>query len=429
MAFLLSAPAINGPLVGGTTGSVLFVGSTAVIQQDNANLFFDDTNNRFRVATATNTESVNIGGNVLLVAGLPYYSMTPTGWGTLYIQGGVDTAGAGAGNYLLISVPASRGISFRVAGSGTVGMVLDPTGTLAMTPATLLDGTSAHKITATMPTTITAIMYATDKQITTAGSSAFAIGGLNVDFLAGYTGGSATTCGRFANAVAGTGTVGFGTDTSITANAGAFGLTTATTAGTNLGTNGVAYGGNISVGAQGISIRAKNSASNVGVAGFGLNTGTTPVQIGGYFGLQSAAPTITSAALMCDNGSTTSPIFVARDNGTANFTIADGGAVTHINSYNYAVLAGGGTAYTYTLTGIALTDGTTITFRCNLTATGASTLNVNALGAKKMIAAATNVQLNAPVAFVTDGLFIDLSYVAIYSTTADAAAGAWIVSI
>jgi uncharacterized repeat protein (TIGR01451 family) len=43
--------------------------------------------------------------------------------------------------------------------------------------------------------------------------------------------------------------------------------------------------------------------------------------VGGYFGIQTTTPTFTSAALMCDNGSTTSSILVARDNGTAVFTI------------------------------------------------------------------------------------------------------------
>ena len=36
---------------GGTTGSVLFIGASSVIQQDNANLFFDDTNNTLGVGT------------------------------------------------------------------------------------------------------------------------------------------------------------------------------------------------------------------------------------------------------------------------------------------------------------------------------------------------------------------------------------------
>ena len=42
-------------LSGGTTGSVLFVGAASVIQQDNANLFWDDTNNRLGLGNVATT--------------------------------------------------------------------------------------------------------------------------------------------------------------------------------------------------------------------------------------------------------------------------------------------------------------------------------------------------------------------------------------
>lgn len=47
-----ASAAIGGTISGGTDGSVLFVGS-GTLAQDNANLFFDDTNNRFGVGTAS----------------------------------------------------------------------------------------------------------------------------------------------------------------------------------------------------------------------------------------------------------------------------------------------------------------------------------------------------------------------------------------
>lgn len=52
---------------------------------------------------------------------------------------------------------------------------------------------------------------------------------------------------------------------------------------------------------------------------------------------------------MADNGSTTSNIFVARDNGTAVFTIADGGAVTftgEISGFKASFNNQTGTTYT-----------------------------------------------------------------------------------
>lgn len=41
------------PVIGGTVGSVLFVGTGPVIQQDNANFFWDDTNNALGIGTTT----------------------------------------------------------------------------------------------------------------------------------------------------------------------------------------------------------------------------------------------------------------------------------------------------------------------------------------------------------------------------------------
>lgn len=52
---------------GGTTGSVLFIGASGVVQQDNANFFWDDTNNRLGIGTITPegiTHSVRDWGSI-----------------------------------------------------------------------------------------------------------------------------------------------------------------------------------------------------------------------------------------------------------------------------------------------------------------------------------------------------------------------------
>ena len=69
------------------------------------------------------------------------------------------------------------------------------------------------------------------------------------------------------------------------------------------------------------------SGFNIASSGFALNTGASGIQIGGYFGLHSVAPSFVSAALIADNGATTSPIFLGRDNGTVIFEIKDGGNI------------------------------------------------------------------------------------------------------
>jgi hypothetical protein len=186
--------------------------------------------------------------------------------------------------------------------------------------------TSANfvRVVGSMPAVPAGDVYALYASITSAGSAAQRNGGMNIDYLGGYTGSRETIGLRVVNAAAGTGSNVF----SNLANYGVFGGATSTTSGTNVGFVGVATNGNASTGVLGIAVTAKNNATNIGVVGFGLNAGTTPIQIGGYFGLQSSTPTFESAALISDNGATTSPIFLARDNGTIVFRIADGGTTT-----------------------------------------------------------------------------------------------------
>lgn len=63
--------AIGGLVSGGTAGSVLFVGTGSVLAQDNASFFWDDTNNRLGIGTASPTytlEVVNAEGGAEIVA-------------------------------------------------------------------------------------------------------------------------------------------------------------------------------------------------------------------------------------------------------------------------------------------------------------------------------------------------------------------------
>jgi len=58
-----SSPAIGGTITGGTAGSVLFVDPTATIAQDNANLFFDNTNNNLGVGTSSPQKRLDVNGS------------------------------------------------------------------------------------------------------------------------------------------------------------------------------------------------------------------------------------------------------------------------------------------------------------------------------------------------------------------------------
>lgn len=173
-----------------------------------------------------------------------------------------------------------------------------------------------------------------DYQVTSGGSTGTQAG-LNVDLITGYTGSAQTAGGRLSNNASGTGVDPW---SSGSANYGMEGACTGTTTGTNIACYGIGYGGDISYGLFGYGYNdVKASSTHIAVAGFALNTGSSSKQIAGYFGLQAAAPTYASCALMCDNGSQTSNIFVARDNGTAVLTIADGGAVTLTSSITTSI--------------------------------------------------------------------------------------------
>ncbi len=53
---------IGDTVTGGTSGSILFVDSSSNLAQDNANLFYDATNNRLGIGTATPSEFLHIKG-------------------------------------------------------------------------------------------------------------------------------------------------------------------------------------------------------------------------------------------------------------------------------------------------------------------------------------------------------------------------------
>jgi hypothetical protein len=62
---------IGGTVTSGTTGSVLFIGAGPALTQDNANLFWDDTNNRLGIGTAAPTDKLHLAassGSVTVLA-------------------------------------------------------------------------------------------------------------------------------------------------------------------------------------------------------------------------------------------------------------------------------------------------------------------------------------------------------------------------
>ncbi len=228
------------------------------------------------------------------------------------------------------------------SGSGNVGIgttsptaVTDIQGTgkalyVTSTGSTLAtNGTEQFfKVTGTLPATFQN-GAATEIDITSAGNPGGFQLAFSANLLAGYTGTSASGAVNASNAAAGTGNnLRLSTSTGQPfGNYALYGVTYGTTTGANYGLFTEASNGDRNFAVLGKALVAKNSGINVGVAGFGLNSGTSAIQIGGYFGLQNATPSFESGALIADNGGTTSPIFLARDNGSTVFSVTDGGTV------------------------------------------------------------------------------------------------------
>lgn len=128
-------------------------------------------------------------------------------------------------------------------------------------------------------------------------------------------------------------------------------LSYSTTTGYHVGVYSLAEDGNVNVGLIGKSARAKASTTNIGVIGVATNTNATaPVQIGGFFGLTGIADalpaSLTSAALMADNGTSTSNILTLRDNATNVLEVLDGGVMVmgntiRLKGYTVATLPAG----------------------------------------------------------------------------------------
>lgn len=72
--------------------------------------------------------------------------------------------------------------------------------------------------------------------------------------------------------------------------------------------------------------------THVGVVGQALGGNTN---VAGFFGLRSTPPTFTTAALICDNGAVAAPVQIWRDNGTAVWTMIDGGDVHMEGDFNF----------------------------------------------------------------------------------------------
>lgn len=130
--FITGAPTLSAL----TVGSVLFVGAGKVLGQDNANFFWDDTNNRLGIGTATPSQTLDIGAGKVTVAGATGNTVI---LGTGSIVGNVSIGAIGTPT---MAVTASTGDIATVGNVAAVGQVV-------ITQGTITASKSAFQATAT----------------------------------------------------------------------------------------------------------------------------------------------------------------------------------------------------------------------------------------------------------------------------------------
>jgi hypothetical protein len=171
---------------------------------------------------------------------------------------------------------------------------------------------------------------------------------------AGYSGSARTDAFIATNSAAGT-----GTNLGIPAlNSGGSFAAIATTTGYNTGLRGIAFGSSsINMGFYGDATTG-TSGNNIGAFGRANNSGAG-MYVGGYFSnsITTTFPTISAnAALIADNGTTSSDIFIAQVNGSAVLNIKSTGQLNTTGSITAASAIARGVFFNNTLVAAANND-------------------------------------------------------------------------
>jgi hypothetical protein len=198
-----------------TQGSVVFSGASGVYSQDNSKFFWDDTNYRLGVGTATPSKDLSFGGaaarqiwveraasgagnNLTIASGGAQSSTTDTAGGNLILSSGIST-GTNTSNIQFQSYPAA-GSTSSSDNAALTALTLSATGATGTTAATTLQanagsGTNKNGGTLTLSSGIS----------TGTGSS-----GLNFNVYGAGSTGSTANAATTAVTILGNGNVGIG---------------------------------------------------------------------------------------------------------------------------------------------------------------------------------------------------------------------------
>lgn len=140
-----ASTAIGNTVTNGTSGSVLFINPTATLAQNNANFFWDNTNNRLGIGTASPTFPLTVIGS----AAIQQITFL-TGFGTIDVatmplsitrsEGAADASivfgGTGSTQTGRISAVGTSGLSFQSGNGSTTWATFSSSGQLSIGTAT-----------------------------------------------------------------------------------------------------------------------------------------------------------------------------------------------------------------------------------------------------------------------------------------------------
>lgn len=164
-------------VTGGTTGSVLFVGASSVLQQDNTNFFWDDTNNRLGLRTASPSSIMHMnGGDSYRGFAANTFLGTATNISMMMEESANNSATAFASVSAVFNLYVKSGSGNF--GASDVKMTVASTGSVVFTQTVQTSGTPTHiKFTGAAHTTLAAITEAIDIDFALNRTVQFATGG------------------------------------------------------------------------------------------------------------------------------------------------------------------------------------------------------------------------------------------------------------
>jgi len=344
--------AIGGAITSATAGSVLFAGTSGVLQQDNANLFWDDTNNRLGIGTSTPTFTLDVNGNSRVTGTF----RQKTSGGSNYF----DLVANADGSNPYITAFKSGSLEYKVEFGATIGASF-------IVGATVLIGNSSG----TAVNAKVGGLFAATSAIESAGG-VFGLSSTTNNYIVFQQSGSSSR-----------GTIGFATGTSY--------LQIRTGAATNLtdGTLSTVFftSGNVSIGTSTTDAGFKLDVNGTArVSGQTTITGSTTSSSAVGQGL-IINPTLVAAA----NGDT----LIATDI-SSTFT---NGAFTGVRNILLRLNGSGGGIYGFNSGNFSIGNITDNGYKCEVTGTlnvtGATTLQTTTIG--------TALNMNASISFGSGG--------------------------